>query len=87
MLVYLFLINAVSLLLMLADKLKAKKNKWRIPESVLIAAAVIGGSLGVLLGMGIAFHKIHKAKFTIGIPVLLAVQILLFIWLRTIPLV
>lgn len=86
MLVYLFLINALGFLLMLADKLKAKKNKWRIPESVLIAAAVIGGSLGVLLGMGIVRHKIRNAKFSVGIPVLLTVQILLFLWLQTKPL-
>lgn len=82
MLVYLFLINALGFLLMLADKLKAKKNKWRIPESVLIAAAVIGGSLGVLTGMCAARHKIRKAKFSVGIPVLLSLQILLLICLH-----
>lgn len=82
MLVYLFLINAASLLLMLADKRKAKKNKWRIPESTLIAIAVIGGSLGVLTGMYAARHKIRKAKFSVGIPILFSLQILLFIWLQ-----
>ena len=82
MLVYLFLINAASFLLMLADKLKAKKNKRRIPESTLMATAVIGGSLGVLMGMGIAFHKIHNPKFTVGIPILLTIQIILMIFMR-----
>ena len=51
MLVYLSLINALALLLMLSDKLRAKKHRWRIPESVLLASAALGGSLGALAGM------------------------------------
>ena len=49
--IYLSLINALALLLMLADKQRAKKHRWRIPESVLLASAALGGSLGALLGM------------------------------------
>lgn len=60
---------------MLADKHKARKKKWRIPEATLIGAAVLGGSLGVLLGMYTARHKTRHLKFAIGVPVILAVQI------------
>ena len=49
--IYLLLINALGFCFMLSDKIKAKKNKWRIPEAALIWCAIMGGSLGVLLGM------------------------------------
>lgn len=75
MVAYLFLINAAGFILMLADKWKAKKNKWRTPEKTLMTVAAVGGSLGVLLGMYTARHKTQHPKFTIGIPVILAVQI------------
>lgn len=78
---YLFLINAVGFLLMLADKRKAQKSKWRIPERVLIGAALLGGSLGVLMGMRICRHKTKKPKFFLGVPCILLLQILLFIYI------
>lgn len=79
--IYLLLINAAAFLLMLADKQKAKKNKWRISESTLILSALLGGSLGSLAGMYTFRHKTRHKKFTIGIPVILAVQItLLILW-------
>lgn len=61
---------------MLADKIKAKKNRWRIPEATLFLVAAIGGSVGSLLGMHLFRHKTKHLSFTVGIPVILAVQIL-----------
>ena len=72
---YLLLINAVAFLLMLVDKIKAKKKKWRIRESTLILSAVLGGSPGALAGMYLFRHKTRHLQFTIGIPVILALQI------------
>lgn len=72
---YLILINAASFLLMLADKKKAKRNMWRIPEKVLLGTAVLGGSLGVLAGMYTFRHKTKHLKFTIGVPMILVSQI------------
>ncbi len=74
--IYLLLINAVGLLIMLVDKRKAIKNAWRIPESTLMTVAAIGGSIGCLAGMNLFRHKTKHPKFTIGIPVILALQIL-----------
>ena len=74
-LMYLLLINAVAFLLMLVDKIKAKKNKWRIRESTLILSAVLGGGPGALAGMYLFRHKTRHLQFTIGIPVILALQI------------
>ena len=79
---YLLLINALSLILMLSDKRKARKKQWRIPESTLICTAVLGGSLGCLLGMRLAHHKTLHPKFSIGVPLILACHIILFIILK-----
>ena len=79
--IYLVLINAVSFLLMLVDKHKARKNLWRIPEATLMGAAAIGGSRGALAGMYLVRHKTKLLKFTVGIPVLLFLHILIGMWL------
>lgn len=74
--IYLVLINASAFLLMLADKRKAKKNLWRIPEAVLMGSALLGGSIGALMGMYAVRHKTRHLKFTAGIPLILALQII-----------
>lgn len=79
--IYLSLINALAFLLMLADKQRAKKHRWRIPEAVLLGAAALGGSVGALFGMWLFHHKTRKAKFFITIPLLLAAQCTLLYWL------
>lgn len=76
LLLYLFLINALGLLLMLADKAKARKKLWRIPERTLMTVAALGGSLGCLIGMYTARHKTQHWKFVVGVPTLLMLQIL-----------
>ena len=76
LLLYLFLINALGLLLMLADKAKARKNLWRIPERTLMTVAALGGSLGCLMGMYTTRHKTRHWKFVVGVPTLLVLQIL-----------
>ena len=72
---YLLLINAVAFILMLTDKYKARKNLWRIPEAVLMGSALLGGSVGALAGMYACRHKTKHLKFTLGIPVILVLQI------------
>lgn len=74
-LAYLLIVNAAAFLLMLIDKIKAKKNRWRIKESTLMLWAAIGGSIGALAGMYTFRHKTLHRKFTIGIPAILALQI------------
>lgn len=77
--IYLVIINATAFLFMLADKIKARKNLWRIPEKALLGLCAIGGSLGGFLGMKIFRHKTLHPHFSIGIPLMLAVHILLLI--------
>lgn len=73
--------TAITFLLYGLDKLLAKLHARRIPERVLILAAVLGGSIGALLGMFVFRHKVRKPKFYIGIPVILLLQIALCIGL------
>ena len=83
---YLFLINAVGFAIMHIDKEKARDNRWRIPERTLMLIALLGGSVGAFLGMKLFRHKTKHLKFSLGIPLILAVQIvlavLLGIWLQ-----
>lgn len=79
MITYLIIINALGLLLMLADKVRAKKKLWRIPERTLLLTALIGGSLGAALGMYLFRHKTRRRKFAIGLPVILAVHLALLL--------
>ena len=83
---YLLLINAVGFIIMLIDKQKARKNLWRIPERTLLGIAILGGSIGTLLGMHLFRHKTLHLKFTIGVPFILSVQIiaavLIEIWIK-----
>lgn len=81
LILYLLLINAAAFLLMLIDKWKAKKNLWRISEATLMSTALLGGGIGALLGMYTVRHKTRHPKFTLGIPLILAVQIGLFLFL------
>ena len=81
LLVYLLIINAAAFALMLADKWKAKKNRWRIPEATLMGVAALGGSIGALAGMYLVRHKTQHPKFTLGIPLLLAIQMVIATWI------
>ena len=80
-LLYLLIINALALLLMLADKRMAEKKQWRIPESTLLTAAAFGGCIGALIGMYRFRHKTRHLKFTLGVPAILMAQIALVVFL------
>ena len=84
MFIYLILINAAGVLFMLIDKAKAQKGLWRIPEKLLLFLAYIGGSLGILLGMQMFHHKTKKAIFSIGIPLILSIQVMAIILIYSI---
>ena len=81
LLFYLVTINAAGFLIMLADKEKAKKHLWRIPEATPLTVAALGGSIGSLAGMNFFHHKTKKPKFYIGIPAILVLQILLCVFI------
>jgi len=84
LIIYLLFVTFLGIASMASDKIRAMEHRFRIPESVLITIAVIGGSIGSILGMVLFHHKTRKAKFRIGLPVILAVQIAVIILLRAV---
>lgn len=78
-LIYLELINLAAFALFGIDKRRAQKKRWRIPEATLILSAILGGSIGALFGMLLFRHKTRKPRFYVGIPVILAMQIVFFL--------
>lgn len=59
------------------DKWRAAHGRWRIPESTLLGLAVIGGSIGALLGMKVWHHKTKHKKFVFGLPLILIAQLVI----------
>ena len=76
---YLIAINLIGFALMGIDKYKAKKRAFRIPEATLFTVAVIGGSIGSILGMYAFRHKTRHRSFVYGMPFILIIQIILMI--------
>ena len=73
-------VNLVSFLVYGIDKLKAKYGRWRIPESVLLGLAALGGSAGAWLGMQVWHHKTQHKKFKYGVPAIFVAQVALALW-------
>lgn len=76
-LIYLLAINGITFFTYGIDKWKAKRSKWRIPESTLLVMAVIGGSVGAWLGMKVWHHKTMHKKFKYGVPAIFFIQVAL----------
>lgn len=79
MAVYFICINIITFIIYGIDKRRARQHRWRISEATLILLAMLGGSVGALTGMRCFRHKTRHWKFTIGIPVILGIQILLWV--------
>lgn len=79
--IYLTVINLAGFFSMLIDKRRAIKNKWRISEQTLFIIAIVGGSIGSLLGMRIFRHKTKHIQFTFGIPAILIMQIIIALFI------
>ena len=76
LILYLFAVNITAFALFGADKRKARRNAWRISEKALFLSAVLGGSLGALIGMRLFHHKTKHWYFVIGIPAILVLQVI-----------
>ena len=79
--IYIILMNILGFGAMGLDKWKARHHKWRIPEKTLFLIALIGGSLGTTLGMNTFRHKTKHWYFKYGMPLILLVQVGLYIYL------
>lgn len=83
LIVYLVFLNLLSFYAMFADKRRAKRHEWRIPEHTLFLLAIFGGAGGGLAGMYVFRHKTKHLSFQILMPVLLILNIFFVYWLST----
>ena len=78
---YLLVINLAAFVAFGADKLRAKKHPWRVPEKTLFLLAILGGSVGAVCGMCAFHHKTQHWYFKYGLPAILFAHIGLILWL------
>ena len=78
----LIVLNIVTFVVYGIDKWKAMKGRWRISEFTLLLLAVIGGSIGALLGMRVWHHKTKHLKFKYGVPLILLAQLALLYFIQ-----
>lgn len=81
--IYFLLINLLSFILMYVDKKRAILHKWRISEKSFFILCILGGSLCEILGIYTFRHKTKRLKFTLGFPLILIIQLLIFLYLKT----
>ena len=79
---YLLVVNLAAFALMGADKSRARRGAWRVPERTLFLPALLGGALGGTLGMRVFHHKTRHWYFRWGFPLLLALQLAALGWLQ-----
>ncbi|MBQ7921123.1 MAG: DUF1294 domain-containing protein [Clostridia bacterium] len=73
-LLYFFCISLLAVIYTVADKVKAKRGKWRVPEATLFFLAIIGGSAAMYITMLTIRHKTKHLRFMIGIPLIIILQ-------------
>ncbi len=80
--IYLMVINILGFLVMGLDKHKAKMAERRIPENTLFMFTILGGGVGTIAGMYVFHHKTKKMKFRVGMPLILILEILIFVYFK-----
>lgn len=79
--IYILIINLFAIFLMKYDKVKAINNQYRISEKTLFLIALILGGAGIYIGMYLFRHKTKHVKFTVGIPLIIILNILTIYYL------
>ena len=82
---YLILINLLAFALMGVDKSRARRHKWRISEKKLFLSALLGGSVGAIVGMQVFRHKTKHWYFVVGMPAILICQVAIGYLLASAP--
>lgn len=80
LLIYLAVVNILTIIVFGVDKMNAKSNRQRVRIVTLLGLAFIGGSVGALIGMYVFHHKTKKAYFTVGVPLILLMQVVVLFY-------
>ena len=80
LLIYLAVVNILTIIVFGVDKMNAKFNRQRVRIVTLLGLAFIGGSVGALIGMYGFHHKTKKAYFTVGVPLILLMQVVVLFY-------
>ena len=83
--IYLLILNILGFAFMGIDKRRAIRSAFRIPEATLFAIAILGGSIGSILGLHLFRHKTKHWYFLFGMPIILILQIALVVLLYFSP--
>ncbi|MBQ5347620.1 MAG: DUF1294 domain-containing protein [Ruminococcus sp.] len=81
--IYLIIINLISIIVTIYDKYCAVHNKWRVKEFTLLLLSFLGGSISMYITMQIIRHKTKKLKFMLGIPLIIVLQFFMFLLVKT----
>lgn len=65
------------------DKRRAVRGRRRISERALLWSAALFGGMGALAAMKTAHHKTQKPAFVLGVPLMAALQMMLFLVLES----
>ncbi len=71
---YAVLINVIGFTMVVVDKYRAIRSKWRIRESRFFYVSLLGGGFGVYSGMRIFHHKTNHRNFMWGIPLIVIIE-------------
>lgn len=81
---YLIAINVITLIAFAIDKINAIESKSRIRIVTLLGLAFIGGSIGAIIAMYAFRHKTKKDYFTVGVPLIIVMQIVVIFFLMNV---
>lgn len=78
---YYGLISLIAATVTVTDKVRAIRGKWRVPEATLLAVGAAGGAAAMFATMVLVRHKIRRAKFMVGLPLMALAHTALAVWM------
>lgn len=74
MVLYLLVLNMIAVIVCIIDKVKARRQNWRVSEKTLFLISILGGAVGMYMTMKIVHHKTLHKRFMIGLPIIIIIQ-------------
>ncbi len=81
--IYFLIINIIGFVMMYSDKQKAKKDQYRTREKSFFVVSLLLGAIGTYIGMYKFRHKTRHNLFTIGIPIMIVINLVCIYFILT----